>query len=306
MITVLLATYNGEKYLPEQLDSLFSQTMQDFDLVIQDDGSTDSTLQCLESYRLRFPKRIKIHRNNIKLGAAYNFLDLMYKNRSRYLMLCDQDDVWLPQKIEKTFEEMKKMESIHGADTPILVHSDLKVTSQDLRIISDSYFRMAGVGTINSIKQMVLQCNVAGCTAMYNGALAEMFRELPKNCVMHDFWLMQIAFCFGRTSCLLESQILYRQHQKNALGAKNVRGLGHKWYKLTHSDEIRQALFASYRQAGELLRIYGHLLPPEDRQVLTAYAALPHMEKWDRLKVMKNEGLYRKGFLRTLSQIVFG
>ena len=306
MITILLTTYNGERFLSEQLDSLFSQTVQDFVLIVQDDGSTDGTQKILETYRKRIPERIEIHQNKKILGPAYNFLDLMYRYRDGYLMLCDQDDVWLPHKIENTLKKMKSMEDIHGENTPILIHSDLTVVSQDLQVIFDSYFYMAGVDSIDSIKQMVLRNNVAGCTTMYNGALAQMLEEIPKNCVMHDFWLAQIAFCFGKVICLPESQILYRQHSKNTLGAHTVHGFRHKWHKLTHFNEIRQALFASYSQAGELLRLYGHMMQHEDRHILKTYAAMLTMGKWNRLKAMRKEGLFRKGFLRKLSQVAFG
>jgi len=302
---ILIATYNGEKHLAEQLDSLFSQTIQDFSLVVQDDNSSDSTLQILEKYQVLYPTKVTIRQNKTNLGAAYNFLSLITEYKGEYVMLCDQDDVWLPEKIESTLEEMQRMEAIHGKQTPILVHTDLTVADENLKLISESYLKMAGTDSIDSVKQMVLRNNVAGCTAMYNRALADLLLEVPNYCVMHDFWLAQTAFCFGKISCI-PSKILYRQHGRNALGAQNVRGLRHKWYKLTHSAEIRQALFASYKQAGEFLRVYGDLLSQEDRQTLAAYAAMPQMTKAKRLATMKREKLFRKGFLRKLSQIAFG
>ena len=305
MVTILLATYNGEKHLTEQLDSLFAQTEQDFTLIIQDDGSTDSTLQILKDYQAKYPAKISLKPSKTNLGAAYNFLDLMMKHKNEYTMLCDQDDVWLPNKVEYALREVRRMEAEHGKQTPILVHSDLTVVDTNLNLISDSYLKMAGTDTIENINQMVLRNNVAGCTAMYNQALASLLIETPNECVMHDGWLAQIVFCFGKISCL-PSQILYRQHGENALGAQNVHGWRHKWHKITHSNEIRQALFASYRQAGELLRIYGHLLPPSDKNILAAYAAMLTMGKLDRLMTMKKEKLFRKGILRKLSQVAFG
>ena len=305
MIEILMTTCNGQKHLEEQLDSLFSQTIQSFALVVQDDASIDSSIKILKRYQALYPSRIMIRINKTNLGAAYNFLDLMTAHKNQYLMLCDQDDVWLPQKIENTLNEMKRMEAKYGIQTPILVHSDLTVVNIDLQLISHSYLKMAGADSIDSIKQMVLRNNVAGCTVMYNRALANLLIETPKSCIMHDCWLAQVAFCFGKISCI-PSQILYRQHGNNALGAQSVHGFRHKWYKITHSYEIRQSLFASYRQAGEFLRIYGNLLSPSDRQVLAAYAAMPSMGKLDRLLMMKKEQLFRKGILRKLSQAVFG
>jgi glycosyltransferase involved in cell wall biosynthesis len=279
--------------------------MQDFGLVIQDDGSSDSTMQLLRKYRALHPAKVAIGQNKTNLGAAYNFLGLMAAHKDDYIMLCDQDDVWLPKKIENTLEEMRRMEAVYGKQTPVLVHTDLTVVDENLNLISDSYLKMAGVDSIDSVKQMVLRNNVAGCTVMYNRALANLLTEVPQYCVMHDFWLAQAAFCFGKTSCI-PSQILYRQHGKNALGAQSVHGLRHKWHKIMHSNEIRQALFASYKQAGEFLKVYGGLLSEADRCTLAAYAAMPQMTKFGRLVTMNREKLFRKGLIRKLSQIAFG
>jgi len=284
---------------------LFSQTVSDFTLIIQDDGSTDSTMQILTNYQAKYSSKITVKSSPSNLGAAYNFLDLMLAHKSGYIMLCDQDDVWLPNKIETTLDEMKRMESAYGTQTPILVHSDLTVVDENLNLISESYLKMAGTDSIDNIKQMVLRNNVAGCTTMYNQALASLLIEAPVDCVMHDCWLAQVAFCFGKISCI-PSQILYRQHGKNALGAQNVHDWKYKWRKVTHSKEIRKALFDSYRQAGEFLRIYNDLLPESDKRVLAAYAALPSMGKIGRLLTMRKEGLFRKSILRKLSQVAFG
>lgn len=307
MISILMATYNGEEYISGQIDSLLSQTFSDFTIWISDDASTDRTWDILKAYSERNPEKIKIsQRKENSGGAKHNFFEMMLSVKDEYIMLCDQDDVWLPQKIEKTLEAVRQMEMKFGTNMPILVHSDLVVTDQDLCVISDSYLKMAKADSIDSVKQMVLRNNVAGCTTMYNHALATLIKEKPKSFVMHDCWLAQVAFCFGKIACLPHSQILYRQHGGNVLGARSAYGLKHKLYKLTHGNETKETLFSAYRQAGEFLRIYGDELAFEQKKVLMTYAALPSMGKWDRIKVMKKEGLFRKGLMRTFSQVVFG
>ena len=105
-VDVLLATYNGEKYLKEQIDSILNQTYQNINLIISDDNSNDSTRKILEEYK-KIDNRIKIYLQDKNLGYIKNFEFLLTKVESNYYMLSDQDDVWLPEKIEKSMKTLK-------------------------------------------------------------------------------------------------------------------------------------------------------------------------------------------------------
>ena len=109
-LAILLATYNGEKFLPEQMDSLFSQTYADFVIYAHDDGSTDQTVGILRQYEKKYPEKLVILEYEPQGGAKNNFYSLMQRIDADYYMFCDQDDVWHPEKIEKTLKKILELE----------------------------------------------------------------------------------------------------------------------------------------------------------------------------------------------------
>lgn len=132
-ILILISTYNGEKYLKEQLDSIFSQSYKDFEIIARDDGSSDETINILKSYN------IKILDTDKNLGAKLSFSTLLndaVTNTDRgYFMFCDQDDIWKSDKIEKTITTMKELEK-ENTDLPLLVHTDLEVVDEKLNVLN--------------------------------------------------------------------------------------------------------------------------------------------------------------------------
>ena len=176
MISIIMAVYNGERYLSEQIDSILAQSHSEFSLHIRDDASSDNTWDILTKYEQRYPDKIKISRrdrDNNSGSAKHNFLGMMVNIKDDYIMLCDQDDVWLPDKIKKTFEKMKEMEGKYGTETPIMVHTDLQVVDQDLKILNPSY-KQAMNSNFNrtDFHQVLIQNILTGCTAMYNRSLS--------------------------------------------------------------------------------------------------------------------------------------
>ena len=138
MICVLLATYNGEKFVAQQIDSLLNQTYKDFHIFIHDDGSTDNTVNILNDYASRYSDKITVVDAAPTGNACANFALLLSKTQGDYYMFCDQDDVWDNEKIEKTYICMQKAEQ--GKDIPILVHTNLCVVSADMTVIDNSFF----------------------------------------------------------------------------------------------------------------------------------------------------------------------
>ena len=126
MIDILMATFNGERFIKEQLNSIGRQTYKDWRLIIRDDCSTDKTCEIIEDFMKEFPGKIKLYKN-IKPsgGAKYNFLNMISDIEHNYVMFADQDDVWHPDKIKISFLEMKKTEKYAGEGVPVLVYTDL-------------------------------------------------------------------------------------------------------------------------------------------------------------------------------------
>ena len=141
-IAILMATYNGEKYICQQIDSILSQTCKDWELYIHDDGSTDNTIAAVESYVEKYPDKIHLIDGKSTGGAKYNFFYLFSQVEAPYYMTCDQDDVWLEKKIELTYDKMLAIEKTDGKELksglPCLVYTELCVVDSELNTIADT------------------------------------------------------------------------------------------------------------------------------------------------------------------------
>jgi glycosyltransferase involved in cell wall biosynthesis len=303
-----MAVYNGEKYLREQIDSILNQTHQDFTLYIQDDCSTDGSYEIIRDYQKRFREKIEARRLDRNTGnAKHNFYEMMARIRDDYIMLCDQDDVWLPDKIEKTLNAMKRLEREHGLQTPLLVHTDLTVVDEGLNVISAS-FRKAMNADYNrtALNDLIIQNILTGCTCMYNRALAALICEKPpKYMVMHDWWLILIAGAFGRVGHIDEPTILYRQHGNNEIGAKDVRTLRYKLNRLLHGNEVREAIAVTYRQAESFLDAYQGRLNASQKKLLAEYVKIPKKAKPFKWLTVIRLRTFKNGFSRNIAYFLF-
>ena len=224
-IYILLATYNGAKYLKDQLDSLLVQTYKEWVLYIHDDNSSDETVNIIKEYQSHYIDKIIYIDDTITTGSAKNnftYLLNYIDDNYDYLMFCDQDDIWLPKKIETTYLEMLKLEVMHPS-LPLLVFTDLTVVDQNLNILSNSLmnYQNKDISIINSLEYMLVENLVTGCTVMINRQSKELSLPISKHAIMHDWWItLQVKNNNGIISYLESSYILYRQHENNDTGAK--------------------------------------------------------------------------------------
>ncbi len=222
-IDILLSTYNGELYLKELLDSIYSQTYINWKLIIRDDGSEDSTLNIIEQYKHRYPDRIVILTDqNAHLGPAQSFGKLIEGSKAPFLALCDQDDVWLPDKLEKQMAIMLEKTNTFNSSMPILVHSDLKVCDEKLDCIFDSFWRYQNINPLKmkDNRCLLFQNFITGCTILMNRSLAQRVIPISQKAVMFDWWITLIAKQLGKIVTINEPLVKYRQHGNNAIGAK--------------------------------------------------------------------------------------
>jgi len=308
MISILLASYNGERFIAEQIRSLLSQAVQDFKLYINDDKSTDSTWEIISNLAVENPEKVVISQNEMNSGGAkQNFLKMMVDIKDDYVMLCDQDDVWLSDKIEKTLAKMVEMEREHGAETPLLVHTDLCLVDENLKTVSPSYrLAMNADFSKTSLRNMVSQTTVAGCAIMYNRALADKMTSVPDFTVMHDWWLLLTASAFGRVGFIEDQTILYRQHSSNEVGAGDVRTLRFKLHKLLRDGEIKRALSETYIQADCFLEMYNDELLSEQKDLLRRYSNIPNKCcKFARMLEICRLGSLKNGFSRKTAHLMY-
>jgi hypothetical protein len=221
IVEVLLATFNGERFLREQIDSVLAQDYANLRVLARDDGSTDRTLDILREYESRFPARIRLLPTDGPTGSAkWNFLKLMQASSAEYVCFCDQDDVWMPDKVSLSMNEMHHLESRSSRSKPCLVFTDLQLVDSRLEPIHTSFWKFMGVGpeTIGSLKRLLLLSVVTGSTALVNRPLLELAKRMPREAVMHDRWIGLIAATMGTSSALRKQTVLYRQHGNNLIG----------------------------------------------------------------------------------------
>lgn len=304
----MLATYNGAQFLEELLDSLFAQTRQDFTLLVADDGSTDGTPAILADYARRYEGRIRmLPASPGPRGALANFARLLDGASGDYVLLCDQDDVWLSDKIEASVDGMQSLEARSPPGTPLLVHTDLVVVGRDLEVLGPSFFRYAGIDPHRNDLTALLLANVAtGCATIVNRALYERARPIPREAMMHDHWLALVAAACGAMEAIDRPCILYRQHGRNLIGAKppSAASTAQRIRQTLFSGERRGVLMRYARQAATLLARYGREMSEEQRRATTTLATLWSMPRWRRFVRLRRSGLGLRGFLRNVALFV--
>ncbi|MHA7847604.1 glycosyltransferase family 2 protein [Serratia sp. D1N4] len=227
-ISIILATYNGGKFIGEQIESILDNLYFDKlvkEIIITDDGSSDDTVSILRQYQCSNEK-IKILENNTNVhGVVANFSRGIIASDSEYIMLSDQDDVWLKNKISLSYDRIKRLESESESDVPILVFTDLMVVDENLALLSDSFFKHHKVEIKNFINfnSLILNNIAPGCTCIINRKLIDIALPIPKEALMHDWWFVLIAKSLGVLDVIPDATILYRQHSNNVIGAKKVK-----------------------------------------------------------------------------------
>lgn len=221
MIAILLATYNSERYISEQIDSLFQQTFKDWVLYVRDDGSTDNTISIVKEYKTRFPTKVFILDNEGKSLRAYlNFMSLVERVNADYYAFCDHDDVWLNDKLDITYKRMKAIED-NNPEKPILVHTDMRVVDQNLNVINHSFWAYSKLLPEKCSFVELVCCNsVNGCTILFNKKAKVFALQHIEHATMHDMLLAQtVAASGGIVSAVNKPTVLYRQHIDNVVGA---------------------------------------------------------------------------------------
>ena len=262
MIDILLATYNGERYLSEQIDSILNQSYQNWRLLIRDDGSTDKTISIIEQYCTTFPQQIiKINGPSHNIGVISSFELLLKESESDYIMFCDQDDVWLKDKIKISFETLLKKETTYGKTIPLLIHTDLMVVDECLKLINPSFWDYTHLNPniieLNKYFLAIANC-ITGCTILMNKAAKNISIPFPDTCLMHDAHIGLKVITNGYILHLSEPTIYYRQHSKNKLGAIKYIPLRKK---IGHLCDIIKTNKVRYRAAHPFIfRSIGHYL----------------------------------------------
>ncbi len=286
MIDVLMATYNGEKYLKEQLDSVFNQKVTvPFRVLVSDDGSTDGTLDILKTYG----DRITLVKNKGPKGAKGNFMSLISQCNASYAALCDQDDIWEEDKLQKAYDAIAK----ENKNIPCLVHTDLTVIDAQGQVVRPSLFAHQGWDQkAVTLNRLLVQNNATGCTMLLNRPLMDLVNLAQAETVyMHDWWIALTAAAFGKVICLGDKTVRYRQHEVNVIGASSQTLIGRAIGAFAIGKKLRGRIKLTYTQAKALLNGYGEQMPKEKSACLRFYIQIEEGNKLSRLQNI-NRGVY--------------
>ena len=299
MIDVLLATYNGEKHLAELLESLERQTCVDWQLIVRDDGSTDRTLSVIEAWAKDHPGKVRVLQDGrTRLGPSANFGALLEASEAPYFMFCDQDDVWLPDKMMLLLNAVRDAERQRGAHTPILAHSDLMVVDERRRPVSASFWRQQGTHPTSrhSHRGLILQNWVTGCALMGNIALRSLALPIPQEAVMHDWWVAMVAAFAGELVELNTPTVLYRQHGGNSIGAKGwgaldllVRFLREPFASI---ERTRSVIKKTQSQAAVFANRFADTVDARTIDLCREYGAVGTKRVWERKAFLVRRGLW--------------
>lgn len=311
-IAICLATYNGEFYIQQQLDSILTQTYQDWILFIRDDCSTDNTATLLQSYAKQHPKQIIIIPNSSEKssGSKNNFVAILNwvkeHYRFSYYMFSDQDDIWLETKIEDSLKLLQKTEKQLSASMPILLHTDLQVVDQDLNPLGESFFQYRALNPdVTDLPHLLVQNNVTGCTMMWNQSLNQLLNFENDQIAMHDWWITLAAACFGTIVCLKKPTILYRQHRKNVIGATRVNTPKFLLQRITGNTQIKETLNLSITQAKTFLDVYQKELTSDQIRTLYAFVGITQQNKLLRIFTAFRYHFLKQDFVQIIGELLY-
>lgn len=254
-LQILMSTYNGKKYLREQLDSILAQDCEEkgtasLSLLVRDDGSTDGTQAVLGEYSEKYPGKISWYQG-VNTGVIKSFFDLLANaGEADYYALADQDDYWFAGKMDAGIRKIRQMDRHWETEAPLLYCCRPALVDEKLKPLAvnvDNPVMRPGFG--NALVENI----VTGCTTVFNNKMRQMLiLKVPEHATMHDRWMYLIATCFGSIYYDEKPYIYYRQHGGNAVG-KNTEKFSELIYRI---KKIKKDSQSSSRQAVEFLQVF--------------------------------------------------
>ena len=213
-----MATYNGEKYLIEQIESIINQSYENWTLLIRDDISEDSTVSIIEEYEKK-DSRIRLLRDEKgNLGFVKNFEELLVQSQEDFIMFCDQDDYWLENKLEIYINELNKLLK-EEIEEPLLLHSNSFICDDNLEIIKEKFI-VSKEALRYKENNYFFSYTVQGSTVLLNRKLIDIGLPFLESVTLHDRYFHLLAEFFGKRVFIDKSLMKYRQHENNKIGAR--------------------------------------------------------------------------------------
>ncbi len=301
-VDIIMSTYNGERFLREQIDSIFTCNHQNVVLHVFDDGSSDETIQILTEYKHHYQNHLHLYKNHRNLGVTKNFLHgiktVMERfTDAKYFMCCDQDDVWHADKVSKTLKRMEQMEKRYGDDRPLLVFTDAVIADENLNEISESFIKTQHFNSNKvDLAHLLMENKCIGCTIMINRSFEYYLTHIPNAARYHDWWLALIASAFGHISFLPKATIDYRQHSSNVVGSISFSSYVHKRFMAIKDQKV--TLTKNRDQAEEFLHFFHEDLQRHQKSIVEGYLKMFSANFIKRRYIAISQGYLKSGIIR--------
>lgn len=285
-VVIIISTYNGEKYISEQLDSLLNQTYKNIEILIRDDGSKDNTLKIIKEYQQNNKNIILIEGENI--GFINSFFDLLSfaDNNADYYAYCDQDDVWMEDKIERAVNFLEK----NNSNKPLLYFSNSDYYDGNM-----NFLKTAEKNKIYNFRNSLVECVTQGMTMVINKITKDLIiKNKPKNCLYHDWWTYMICSGFGEIIYDDKSLVKYRRHNKSVTVEGKSPWELFKWR--VKNFFVEDSLKEIKMQWIDYKNFYYNKLNEKDKKLLNLFAR----EKYNFLIALRKT-FYPKRFRRKIA-----
>lgn len=302
-IVILLATYNGDKYIKEQLDSIVKQSYSNWELFISDDGSTDNTVSIFEAYCAKDNRIHIINEGLTKQGACQNFGNLLKTALDEewdFVMFADQDDFWYENKIEDTLVSML----VRGNPNriPKLVYTDFEYADDQLNPLPKETDKNVSSWKEPNLQRLLAQNNIYGCTIMINRLLAEKASPIPVCVENHDYWIALIAASVGEIVHLNKRTMLYRQHSNNVSGHylnNSFKKRFQRYYK--RNEQLEKMMRMRFEMAGELNNRFYKDISESNQELLFGYSNFEKQKGIERISFCLKKGIEKDSILQNLA-----
>lgn len=262
-ISVALAVYNGEKYLQQLLLSLEQQTIKPFEIVILNDCSTDNSETVIRQFQFSCSE-VHYYKNDSNIGHLLAFKKLAGLCQGDFIAFCDQDDIWLPDKLELCFEHL----SVMPKDKPSVVFTDLALINDNGNLVAPSFWNYYNIRVASTNFFDVLGNNViTGCTTFVNRSMLNEIKKMPEEALLHDYWMALIAYGFGCYHSLYKATVHYRIHAQTVTQKYKTSFLK----KVLRINKTSVYFLKKVKQAKKFSMMYGNKLSEDKRRELSSF-----------------------------------
>ena len=301
MIDILLATYNADKYIAQQIDSILTQTYEDFKIIISDDGSKDNTISIINKYISKHSDKITLLPFTKNLGVKENFNYLLKNSNSEYIAFSDHDDIWIENKLEVSIKKLKQIEN----NSPALIYSDKSLVDEKIHLISLSSNKTENLKADNfKLNKLLVQNTASGCTIMINKKLKDIIGDIPDEAIMHDHYIMLIASIFGKIEYIDKPLILYRQHENNVIGGKKYN-LTYAFNKLFEGrKKIVKRFKQNIYQSKKIEELYGDQIDSAKLEIIKKFNLLDNVGYFKFRYILIKYNFFKAGLLRNIGMLI--